>query len=198
MQKLRRVVKYLRKTKDLGMALEPSKTLQVYAWIDASFGVHDDLKSHSGIVVGIGKGPTFAKSCVQKLNTSSSCEAEVVAVSDGLGQLLWTREFMQHQAYVFEPDGDGDTALAELQEGASAVLFQDNQAAIVLHNGGASKRSSRTRHIAIRYFHVRDKVLKRQVEVRYCPTDDMVADILTKPLGGDQFERLRALLLNWH
>jgi histone deacetylase 1/2 len=72
MRKLERLVRYVRGTRELGIVLEASKNLSVYGYIDASYGVHCDMKSHSGCIIGIGKGPIYAKSGVQKLNTKSS------------------------------------------------------------------------------------------------------------------------------
>jgi hypothetical protein len=208
-KKLGRVVQYLRKSAHLGMCLEASKDkpLQAYAWIDASFAVHSDMRSHTGVVLGIGKGPAYCKSSVQKLNTTSSTHAEIVGVSDGIGQLLWTKEFLEHQKLEvresagddrelhksFDDDAEAEATAASSQPGA--VLYQDNLSAKTLLETG--KRSSRTRHIAVRYFFIKDQVLKRQIEIKYCPTEDMVADILTKPLQGADFIRLRAELLNW-
>jgi hypothetical protein len=83
-KKLSRVVQYLRTSAHLGMCLEASKDkpLQAYVWTDASFAVHSDMRSHSGVVLGINKGPAYCKSSVQKLNTTSSTHAEIVGVSD--------------------------------------------------------------------------------------------------------------------
>jgi hypothetical protein len=152
----------------------------VHAWIDASFGVHDDMKSHTGAVVGLGYGPTWCKSSVQKLNTKSSTEAELVGVSDGAGQVLWMRMFMEGQGYDVGP----------------AVLYQDNQSCMALMNKGKSG-CERTRHIAIRYFFLKDRIDKGEVRVEYCPTESMIADILTKPMQGSKFRAMRGMLLNW-
>jgi hypothetical protein len=67
---------------------------------------------------------------------------------------------------------------------------------IALANKGAGS-SDRTRHVSIRYFWMKDRVASGDIEIVYKPTADMVADILTKPLHGDLFIRLRRLLLNW-
>jgi hypothetical protein len=162
------------------MILEPDKILQAYGWIDASFAVHEDMKSHTGAVIGIGKGPFWAKSSTQKLMTKSSTEAELVGVSDAAGQLLWTREFLLSQGHSVGP----------------AVLYQDNQSTIALLNNGKSN-SERTRHVAIRYFFLKDRIDREEIRAEYLNTGDMIADILTKPLQGEHFTRLRSLLLNW-
>jgi hypothetical protein len=61
-RKLERVVKYLRGSQQFGFVLEPDREVKVSAWIDASYGVHDDMRSHTGALVGLGKGPVWSKS----------------------------------------------------------------------------------------------------------------------------------------
>jgi hypothetical protein len=180
-QKIGRVVRYLRGAREFGLVLEADKAISACGWIDASFGVHSDLKSHTGAAISLGKGPLWAKSSVQRLNTKSSTEAELVGVSDAAGQLLWLRYFLQGQGYDIGP----------------ATLYQDNQSSIALIENGKSG-CERTRHIAIRYFFLKDRIGSGEVRVEYCPTDAMVADSLTKPMQGARFRDMRALLLNWY
>ena len=56
--------------------------------------------------------------------------------------------------------------------------------------------TSRTRHIAIRFFFISDRINSKEIVVEYMKTQDMIADILTKPMQGALFRRLRSLLLN--
>ena len=128
--KLERLQKYLNGTKDLGIVLEASLPIGLTAYVDASYAVHHDCKSHTGIVLTLGKGPIFVKSVKQKLVTKSSTEAELFAVSDASTQIIWAREFLQSQGY----------------EVGAAVIKEDNIATITLANKGVST-SERTRHI---------------------------------------------------
>ena len=178
--KMVRLVQYIRKTRELGIRLSGEISLSITAFIDASYAVHWDLKSHTGAVITLGKGPVYAKSGIQRLNTTSSAESELVALSDSTGQIIWTRHFLEHQGYKVGP----------------ATVYEDNQSAIKLAENGRSN-SSRTRHIAIRYFFISDRIASGEIKVEYLSTTDMIADILTKPLQGALFRRLRSLLLNW-
>ena len=81
-RKLDRVMKYLNGTKTAGVCLGGSEPLQVTAYIDASYGVHADGKSHSGLDITMGHGPVLCRSAKQKIVTKSSTESELVAVSD--------------------------------------------------------------------------------------------------------------------
>ena len=56
--------------------------------------VHPDMRSQSGIVMTLGKGVTYSKSCKQKIIMKSSTEAELVAIDYAMGQILWTRHFL--------------------------------------------------------------------------------------------------------
>ena len=53
----------------MGIILDIGKTISILAYIDSSFGVHKDMRSHTGVVIGVGLGPLYAKSSAQKLNT---------------------------------------------------------------------------------------------------------------------------------
>jgi hypothetical protein len=178
--KLDRVIKYLRGTLDLKLHLSATngRFPMVQAYIDASYAVHKDAKSHTGVVITFGGGAVYCKSTKQKVVSKSSTEAELVGISDGLTQVLWTRLFLEAQGYNVGP----------------AVLYQDNKSTITLAEKGCSN-SGRTRHVNIRYFFVKDKIESQEVRVEYKPTEDMVADFMTKPLQGQQFIKLRNMIL---
>ena len=63
----------------------------------------------------------------------------------------------------------------------SATVYQDNMSTIALVKNGKSN-SDRTRHIAIRFFFVADRVASKEIKIDYMPTREILADILTKPL----------------
>ena len=67
--------------------------------VDSSYAVHPDMKSHTVINMTLGKGATYTASCKQKINTKSSTEAEMVAVDDTMGKVLWTRHFLAGQGH---------------------------------------------------------------------------------------------------
>ena len=103
-----------------------------------------------------------------------------MALSDNTPQVIWCRNFLEAQGHSIGP----------------ATVYQDNMSTIALVKAGKSN-SSRTRHIAIRFFFVSDRVKSGEIKVEYMRTGEMLADILTKPLQGELFRKLRARLLNW-
>jgi len=73
---------------------------------------------------------------------------------------------------------------------------QDNMSTIKLAEKGNST-SDRTRHIKIRYYFVNQFLENGEMKIKYCPTDEMVADILTKPLQGEHFKVMAMKLLGY-
>ena len=179
-KKLGRCLRYLCDTKDLPLTLEASSAASITWWVDASFAVHPDYKSHTGATMTLGKGSIYSTSTKQKLNTRSSTEAELVGINDAMSIVLWTRHFLEAQGVTV----DGN------------VLLQDNQSTMLLAKKGRQSSGKRTRHLNIRYYFVTDNVKRNRMTIEYCPTEDMLADFFTKPLQGALFRKLRARILN--
>ena len=72
------------------------------------------------------------------------------------------------------------------------IIFEDNQGSISLAKN--PKYHSRTKHIDIKYHYIRDAIENETIQLEYSPTDEMIADVLTKGLSRPQFEKLRSKL----
>ncbi len=176
-RKLVRLMKWLATTKNDKLTLSAENIHLIKWFVDVAFAVHPDFKSHTGVAMkfGGGKGSVINLSRKRKLNTRSSTESEVVGVDDALILILWTRLFMEAQGYPIEQN----------------ILYQDNKSAILLEENGKKSSSKRTRAINIRYFFIGDQVTKKNVEVQYCPTDEMTGDYMSEGLQGEKFRRFR-------
>jgi Reverse transcriptase (RNA-dependent DNA polymerase) len=174
-KKLGRCLTFLRDTKDEVFTLSADGSWVIKWWVDASYGVHPDMKSHTGATMSLGEGCVYSMSTKQKLNTRSSTEAELVAVNDAMSKILWTRLFIQAQGYKVSDN----------------IVYQDNQSAILLEKNGKMSSSKRTRHLDIRFFYVTDNIGKGHMRIEYCPTDDMLGDFYTKPTQGTKFTTFR-------
>ena len=86
----------------------------IQSWAYAAYAVHEDMKSHTDGVASFGHGVTHSKCTKQKMNTKSSTEAEVVAVSDYLAHTVWLAGFMKDQGYPID----------------RKLFYQDNMSAI--------------------------------------------------------------------
>ena len=157
-----------------------AKNLQVIKYfVDAAFAVHPDFKSHTGGIMTYGKGAAITVSRKQKLNTRSSTEAELVGADDMSTLILWTKLFMEAQGYPIEKN----------------ILYQDNKASILLEENGKRSSSKRTRAFNIRYFFLTDQIEKGNLSVAYCPTLEMIADCMSKPLQGGLFHKFRKMIM---
>ena len=77
--------------------------LHVIKWyVDASFAVHADFKSHTGAVMTMGNGTIQSISKKQKLNTKSSTESEIAGVSDFIPWTVWIKRVMECQDYFIK------------------------------------------------------------------------------------------------
>ena len=151
------------------------------SWVDVSYGVHDDCKSHTGGAISFGWGVLLTKCQKQKLNTKSSTEGEIVGVSDYLPNMILARMFLGEQGFVLKEN----------------ILYQDNQSAIKIEKNGKRSSGQKTKHMDNRYFFIKDRLNTEHIEVVYCPTGQMIADFFTKPLQGNLFRKFRDLVLGY-
>ena len=177
--KLRRVLQYLRGTIDLTRILGADDMKRMESWVDVSYGVHDDCKSHTGGCISFGWG-VFSTMCKkQSLNVKSSTEGEVVGVSDFLPNMIWTRMFLEEQGFFLEKN----------------TLYQDNQSAMKIELNGRKSSGKKSKHIDNRFFFIKDRLMSEGIDVAYCPTAKMLADFFTKPLQGNLFRKFRDVVM---
>ena len=178
LKKLLRIVRYLKRTPDVGLNFQPvagGPTVRLY--VDASHAVYPDGKGQGAIVLTMGSAPLMSKTWKLKHVTLSSTEAELSALSEAGTYVVWARAFMAELGY---------------EQGVPTTVFEDNKSAITMSNqgGGSFKRS---KHITVRNEYVKELVDSEQLQLQYCPTTDMVADLLTKPLDKTRIKHLLEL-----
>jgi hypothetical protein len=153
----------------------------VHLFVDASYGVHVDGRSHTGSCVVIGDlGAVHCCSSKQTIVTKSSTEAELVGLSDSANHGLFLRSFLTLQGYSM----------------GAVIICQDNLSCMALLARGRSG-GERTRHIDIRYFWMKDRVDRGEAEIVHKGTAELYANVLTKPLQGSQFVYERGCLTGW-
>jgi hypothetical protein len=134
----RRLVRYLRGSRDLPLILSARGSGILKWWVDGSFAVHPNMRGHTGGGLSLGRGFPIVSSTKQKLNTRSSTETEVASVDDCRPAICWTRYFMDAQQYYIQEN----------------IVFQDNRSSMLLKKNEKASSSKRTKHINIRYFFV--------------------------------------------
>jgi len=177
--KLDTLLRYLRGTSQLKITINP-KIMHIVTYADASYNVHADAKGHNGFAVTIGSCGALiaAKSTKQKATSQSSCEAELIAAHASTAQTIQAAQTLAEFGYTDIP-----------------TLQQDNEGTITLaHNGSGSYR--KTKHINTRYFSIKELIESNRLDLEHCRTEDMPADVLTKPLTGHKFIKFRKMLMN--
>jgi hypothetical protein len=177
--KLKRVLEFLNGSLDEFLTLGADDLGRMMTYVDASYAVHMDMKSHTGGVVSFGRGVAMSKSSKQKLNTKSSTEAELVGASDYLPYSIWAKKFLEEQGYPLVEN----------------VFYQDNESAIRFQRNGRKSCGPNSRHIDIRYFFIKDRLEIENMTVKHCPTEQMLADFFTKPLQGSLFRKFRDVVM---
>ena len=176
--KLKMLVGYLESTIDDWMVIEP-KGLWIECYVDASFNVHPNGKSHSGCIITLGGAPCYSHSGAQRLVTTSSCESEMVALGDNAHMLVYFKQFMQMQGY----------------RDIKMHCWEDNRSSIDLWTKGYST-SKTTKHIALRYFFVTDLMERDIMTVTHLKSALQLADALTKGVTRTIFDELKEKIFN--
>ncbi|UYV62499.1 SMG1 [Cordylochernes scorpioides] len=171
----KRIVRYLKTTKELELRISNQKPPTLEAYSDATWASDNtDRKSLSGNLFLLGSNPISWMTGKQGCVSLSSTEAELISAAEASQELLWLLDLLKD---------------LELEQKAPIYFHQDNQSCLKICS--SEKVSSRTKHIATKIHHLKDLQKKTVIKMVYCPTGDMKADILTKPLPRPTFEKLR-------
>ena len=178
--KLKRMMGFLKATSDDVLTLDADSSGTIVWHVDAAFAVHPDFRSHTGATMTLGKGVIQSVSTKQKINTRSSTEGELVSTDDVISKVMWTKLFLEAQGFTIKEN----------------IIHRDNQSTMKLEQNGKTSSGKRTRHFNIKYFYITCLIENNEVTIKYCPTDDMIADYMTKPLTGAKFTKFRKLIMN--
>ena len=178
MSALKRVFRYLATAKEAEVGIVYGGGRQwptdIIGYSDADWASNpNDRKSISGFAFLLGGGAISWSSKKQTSVALSSTEAEYMAASHAARHAIWLKR-------LFE-----DIGILNLN---SITLFIDNQSALSL--SGDVMFHQRTKHIDVQYHFLRNAVLDGTLSTFYCPTADMVADIMTKALPKPQHQKL--------
>ncbi|CAK9827482.1 Retrovirus-related Pol polyprotein from transposon TNT 1-94 [Anthophora retusa] len=164
----KRVLRYLKKTKDLTMTFKKRGEC-LTGFSDADWGASvDDRRSYTGYIFRYAGGAVSWSARKQRTVAMSSAEAEYMALSEAAKEAIYLRSF-----------------LAEIVGKINTTnIFCDNQSAGLMAKNAV--HHERTKHIDMRYHFVRDAVQRGEINVNYLSTTEMPADILTKGLNGQK------------
>ena len=172
---LKRVLRYLKGTLNHGILYKQDGLDKCVGYSDADWaGDISDRKSTSGYIFMLSGGAISWSSRKQKCVALSTAEAEYVALSSAVQECIWLRQL--------------EAELGNAIEGPSLIL-EDNQSAIAMAKN--PQYHGRAKHIDIRHHFVREQVALGNIELQYCSTTEMTADMLTKGLNRERFCKLR-------
>jgi len=169
------VFTYLNATKATGITYAGTPS-ELKGHSDANW----DIKSTSGWNIEWQNATISWGSAKQSCVSLSSCEAEIVALSEAAKDMIFFRKLIR--------------GIDKHTISGPSDLFTDNMAARHLSYNPEFHR--RTKHIERRHFYVRDMVENRELQVPFVPTDENPADFFTKPLDKKKFQYFRAKLMN--
>ena len=129
--KLKRILKYLKGTRDLKLTLFVDYMSMIKWWIDVSYTTHDDCKGHRGAIMSLGKGVTINASNKHRVQGRSSTDVELIGVHDTLLQVLWTKYPIEAQGYKVDHN----------------KVHQDNKSAQLLETNGHFSTGKGMKHI---------------------------------------------------
>ena len=188
----------LQGTKEKGLRFKPDGELRLDCYVDADFAglynVEDTqdpvcVKSRTGYCLTLGSCPLIWVSKLQTEVALSTTEAEYIALSQSMRDLIPMRRLLQEA-------GEGLNLSFAKPAILHSTVFEDNNGALSL--ALSPKMTPRTKHIAVKYHHFRTSIGEdKGILLVKIDTDIQKADIFTKGLPTEKHRDLRKLLMGW-
>jgi hypothetical protein len=175
-----KIFSYISNTMEYGITFSPGD-IQLYCHVDASYNYYNDARGHMGYSFSLGKNDAsfYAKSQKIKLVCLSSTEAEYVALCEATRDAVWLERLLSNIGF---------------SNNKPVIMFEDNKSTIHMVHGRSNHKSNK--HINPKFHYVKQQIKQGKIVVKYMQTNLMIADLLTKPLGGIQFTKLTKFILN--
>src|SRR6201992_3423355 len=167
---VKHLFRYLKGTLDWELVFTPDKDFSLQdpfqAFTDSDHGGDKDTgKSTGAYIIKMGSGAISWSSKLQSIVTLSTTEAEYISSVTTGQEILWLRNLFTELGYPPQK---------------TSTLNIDNQSALNVAKN--PEHHGRMKHLDLRYYWLRDVVEHGTITLKYCPTEDMPADLLTKPL----------------
>ena len=170
-------LRYINGTVDEGITFNGNLGTRLKAWRDANWGGEKGRESVSRRIFTLAGGAVSWSSKKQATVALSSMESEYMALLHTLREQIWLVRLVKEIGYDISNQN---------------VIYGDNPIAIALtHN---PEHHAHTKHVDIQYHFIRDCVEDGRTRLEYCPTEDMVADGLTKALGPERHRKLARMM----
>ena len=195
---IKRIVRYLKATKDKGMVIDPTGILNLDLYADADFAglwtltEADDpstMRSRTGYVMMLSGVPVLWGSKLQTEITLSTMETEYIALSMSMRELIPAQETIKEIAAGLGIERDETSTISK--------VWEDNEGCLLLANSPMPKVTPRSKHFGVKYHWFREKVDGKTIQILPIDTKEQIADIFTKGLKKAEFENKRKLLVGW-
>ncbi|KAJ3701279.1 hypothetical protein LUZ61_004984 [Rhynchospora tenuis] len=175
---IKRILRYVKGTLSHGLFYSYTDEFDLVGYTDSDWcGDIDDRKSTAGFVFYMGDTTFTWVSKKQPIVTLSTCEAEYVAASSCVCHAIWLRKLLKDMNFARDQPTE---------------IRVDNKSAIELAKNPV--HHERSKHIDIRFHFIREHVKDGDVELTHVASREQVADIFTKPLGVELFNRFKKML----
>jgi hypothetical protein len=175
---VKRILRYLKHTIDHGLLIRKCSSNQLFAFSDADWaGCPDDRRSTSGFCIFLGTNLLSWSSKKQPTVSRSTTESKYKSMANTAAELCWLQSLLSELGVFLS---------------TAPILFCDNIGATYLSANPVFH--ARTKHIAIDYHFVRDRVATKSLVVKFLSSKDQIADVLTKPLVAARFNFLKTNL----
>ena len=177
---VKRILRYIKGPVNHGILFDGQKENDVHlqGYVDADWGRNpNERKSQSGYVLFVCGGIVSWASKKQPIIALSSMEAEYIASNLALQEGIWPRSLLNDFGFIQKQP----TNMNEGNQGVIAVWKNP-------------KFHSHTKDIDIKFHFIREKTKDSEITLKYCSTQEMIADALAKPLGKIKFQRFKDLM----
>jgi hypothetical protein len=169
------ILRYISGTVILGLTFRRSPSTLVSAFSDADWvGCVDDRRSAGGFAVFFGPNLIFWSARKQATVSRSSTEAEYKSLANATTEVIWIESLLKELG---------------IHRRQTSCLWCDNMGATYLSANPIFH--ARMKHIEIDFHFVRERVARKQLEIRFILTKDQVANGFTKALPARQFEEFK-------
>lgn len=176
---LKGILRYLKGTSNYKLIFKRKDFLnnKLSLYVDADWGSdYKDRKSITGYLIKFCNFPIMWHCTKQKVIALSSTEAELIALCKGLQDLIWIDKVLKEA----------------IKDNLNLTIFEDNLSCIKFVSNDGNQ--GRLKHLDIKLKFIRDEINKRNIELKYIPSELQIADILTKALAKVKFYELLNLI----
>ena len=174
---VKRILRYLQGTWEFGLFLHHSESLNITGFSDSDWATDvDDRRSTSGMCVYLGRNLVTWSSKKQPTVSRSSTEAEYRRLASATAEILWLKLLLRELRVTSR----------------SPIIWVDNLSTILLSANPI--QNSRTKHMELDLYFVREKVVSKEIEVNHVPSAEQLADVFTKATSSPHFGKMRSRL----